>query len=119
MVTLASLVGSEEYRNLMSNTLGQYDTYEPRSTALKCPARFWEPEPVPFNKDILKLMRSHAGYLMEMINDAFDRSKISEPIPPLDPTTQMIQTQLLALQPFASMSAESRSQATIAIQIPA
>jgi hypothetical protein len=74
---------------------------------------------MPFDKDILKLMHSYVDYVMKKIRDAFDPSKTSELIPPLDPTEQMIQAQLLALQPFASMSAESRSQVTVAIQIPA
>ena len=101
----------------MSSTLERHATYEPRSTALKCPARIWKAEPIPFDKDILKLMYSYADYLMKKIKDAFEPSKISELIPPLDPTEQMIQAQILTLEPFASMSAESRSQVTVAIQI--
>ena len=111
--------GSDEYRQLMSSTLGRHDTDEPRSAALKCSARVWKAEPVPFDKDILKLMHSYADYLMQKIKLAFDPSKLSEFIPPLDHVEQMIQAQLSALQPFASMSAESRSQATVAIQVPA
>lgn len=37
----------------------------------------------------------------------------------VDPTTLMLSTQLLALEPFASMSVEELSQVAIAIQIPA
>ena len=118
MITLASMVGSEEYRNLMSSTLGQHDAYEPRSTALKCPARFWRAEPVPYDKDILNLVHSCVDYFMEKLKDAFEPSKLSDYLPPSDPTTQMIQAQLLALQPFASISAEARSQVTVAVQIP-
>lgn len=113
------MVGSEEYRNFMSSTLKQHDTYEPRSTALKCLARVWQAEPVPFDKDILKMIRSYADYSMAKIRDRFDPPKISELPPPLDAIEQMLQSQILTLQPFASMSAESRSQVTVAIQIPA
>lgn len=113
------MIGSEEYRSLMSSTLGRHNTSEPRLTALKCPARRWKAEPMPFDKDIFKVMRSYADYMMEKTKDAFDSSNISELIPALDSTEQMIQAQLLALQHFASMSDELRSQVTVAIQIPA
>ena len=113
------MVGSKEYRNLMSSTLGQHNTYAPRSTALNCLARVWQIEPVPWDKDILKLMGSYTSYLRKTIKEAFEPPKEPETIPPLDSTEQMIQAQLLSLQPFANMSAESRSQVTVAIQLPA
>jgi hypothetical protein len=63
------MVGSEEYRTLMSSTLGRHDTYEPRSIAVKCSARVWKAELLPFDKDVFKLMHSYADYLMKEIKD--------------------------------------------------
>lgn len=113
------MVVSKEYRNLMSATLGRHNTYEPRSTALDCLARVWEPEPLPDDKDLFKLMHTYAYYLMEKAKDAFYPPQVIEPTSQLDPIEQMLQDQLLGLQPFASMSAETRSEVTVDIQIPA
>ena len=82
-MTLASTVGFKEYRNLMLKIIAQHNTYEPRSTALDCPARVWESELEPFDKDILKLMHSYADGLMKNIQDAFYLLKMPETIPPL------------------------------------
>ena len=74
----------------MSSTLARYVTYEPRSTALNCLARVWEAEPVPFDKDILKSVYSYADFLVKKTKDAFYPAKISELVPTLDPSKQML-----------------------------
>lgn len=117
IITLASIGGSDEFRNLMWTALGSQNIYEPQSATISCPDRVWDTKPKS-EKDMLRPMRSYGAALRERIKDAFRSPQPPDPIPSLDANEQMIQAQLLALEPFVDMNAEARSQVTVAIQIP-
>ncbi|QIW96753.1 hypothetical protein AMS68_002271 [Peltaster fructicola] len=70
----------------------------------------------PWDKDIPKLVRSYVHQFLHRLQFGPEPPHIP---PPLDPVSKMLQDQFLALEPFASMTADLRSRTTLAIQIPA
>ncbi|KAL8853158.1 MAG: hypothetical protein Q9221_002040 [Calogaya cf. arnoldii] len=91
--------------------------HEPQKRTTSCPDVHSAPTPASSRQKFFEfLAKKNPG--LEWLWSSLNRNKVPE-LPPLHPTAQTYQDEMLRLPPFADMNTEALSQAAVAIVLPA
>jgi len=116
MASIGTIATSQEYKNLMLPILMNGTGLEPRKVTSRCLTSDPRPRLSPFDENFSSFFFALIHWF-ERLWQLPEHSHQQESTP-LHPTAQLIQTQILALPPFANMTPEERLQTTVGVQIP-
>jgi hypothetical protein len=116
MASIGTVAASQEYKNLMLPILTNGTGFEPRKVTSRCFISDPRPRLSPLDESFSSFLLACVHWL-ERLWQLSEHSYQKESTP-LHPTVQLIQTQMLALPPFANMTPEERLQTAVGVQIP-
>ncbi|KAL8671350.1 MAG: hypothetical protein Q9168_004160 [Polycauliona sp. 1 TL-2023] len=117
MVLAGEISASQEFKDLLQPILATAIGREPQKRTLRCHNHYSAPTPA---SPIYKFFDSFAMRIpgVAPLWKSMTQDTAAE-IPPMHPTAQLFQKELLRLPLFADMDAESLSQAAVAVVLPA
>ncbi|KAL8766374.1 MAG: hypothetical protein Q9209_006844 [Squamulea sp. 1 TL-2023] len=108
---------SREVMDLLEPILATAVGHEPQKRTTRCRGSHSSPDPASSTDRFFEFLATYIPGVMSLWNPLAG-NKVPEP-PPLHPTAQIFQDEMLRLAPFADMDAEARSRAAVAIGLPA
>jgi hypothetical protein len=116
MVSIGTVAASQEYKNLMLPILTNGTGLETRKVTSRRLTSDPRPLLSPFDENFSSFLRACVHWFKQLWQLS-EHGYQKEPTP-LHPNAQLIQTQMLALPPFANMTPEKRLQTAVGVQIP-
>ncbi|KAL8726882.1 MAG: hypothetical protein Q9166_006434 [cf. Caloplaca sp. 2 TL-2023] len=117
MVPAGRVSASQEVMDLLEPILATAVGHEPQKRTTRCRGSHSSPTPASSTARFFEFLATYIPGVMSLWNP-LTGNKVPEP-PPLHQTAQIFQDEMLRLAPFADMDAEARSQAVVAIALPA
>jgi hypothetical protein len=111
MASIGTVAASQEYKNLMQLILANETGLAPRKVSSRC-LRSNQSHHKTFTGFLLSYL-PWVQWLWHSSDNVYQPESAQ-----MHPTAQLVQTQMLALPPFANMTPEERLQKTVGIQIP-
>ncbi|KAL8649380.1 MAG: hypothetical protein Q9210_004440 [Variospora velana] len=111
MIPAGRVSASQEIMDLLGPILATAVGHEPQKRTTRCRGSHSSPTPASSTDRFFGFLATYIPGVMSLWN-------VSEP-PPLQQTAQIFQDEMLRLAPFADMDAKARSQAAVAIVLPA
>ncbi|KAL8763028.1 MAG: hypothetical protein Q9184_001055, partial [Pyrenodesmia sp. 2 TL-2023] len=112
MVPAGRVSASQEVTDVLEPILATAVGHEPQKRTTRCRGSHSSPTPASSTDRFFEYLAPYVPGVMSLRN-------VPEPPPPLHPTAQIFQDEMLRLAPFADMDAEARSRAAVAIALPA
>ena len=116
MAPIGIVAASQEYKDLMQPVLTKAIGQEPRKGASKCPETHPRSHPSPFDRTFLDFLVAGFLWPKRLWKTSTEQQLIKSP--PLHPTAQLIQDQILALPPFTNIAPKKLSQLAVSVEIP-
>ena len=113
---MGTIAATQEYIDLVQNAQNEAIGQELRNRATRCVESLQNPLSLPSDPSFLDSLMNIFRWPQELWKSTTNQRQIE--LPPLHPTAQLIQNQMLALPPFSSMTSETLSRSTIGIVIP-
>ncbi|KAI4118989.1 MAG: hypothetical protein LQ345_001020 [Seirophora villosa] len=117
MLPAGSVSASQEVMDLLEPILVTAVGHEPQKRTTRCRGSHSSPAPASSTDRFFELLATYIPGVMSLWIP-LTGNNVPEP-PPLHQTAQIFQNEMLRLAPFADMDAEARSQAAVAIALPA
>lgn len=118
MVPAGRVSASQKVMDLLDPILAKAIGHEPQKRTTRCHESHSSSEPTSFTDQFFELLALYVPGFMSLSNRVAG-NKLPEQPPPLHRTARIFQDEMLRLAPFADMDAEARSQAAVAIALPA
>lgn len=117
MLSAGEVSASQDFKDLLETILATAVAQEPQKRTTRCPDLHSSPPPASSTYEFLESLAMRMPSVRTLWNSSIT-TKEPEP-PPLHHTAQIFQNDMLRLAPFADMDAKARSQAAVAIVLPA
>jgi hypothetical protein len=117
MAPISTVTASQDYKNLMDTILGKTINQGVQKGAFRCPEASPHPDRAHFDKSFLDFLAALFLWPKTLWMSYMTRQQVIKP-PPLHPTAQLIQDQILALPPFVNMAPGVLSHLVASVEIP-